>query len=62
MMELRVMQALVATLNDQGESAVATAAVKHWPNDGSRPKYRRASANFVFFFADREGPRVPNRH
>lgn len=50
MMKLSTMQAVVATVNQQWESNLADELVAHWEHDAGRPKYWRASANFVFFF------------
>ncbi len=55
MMTLQRMHDVVATLNEDWESPVADELVRLWANDGSRPKYVRASANFVFFFTDDRG-------
>lgn len=49
MMTLRLMQAVVATVNEQGESPVVDQILQRWEHDGPA-KFWRASANFVFFF------------
>lgn len=50
MMTLRLMQAVVATVNEQWESPLADEILQCWAHDGGRAKFWRASANFVFFF------------
>ena len=55
MMTLRRMHQVVATLDDQWHSPLADRIVAAWPNDGSRPIYIRASANFVFVFKSDTG-------
>lgn len=50
MMTLRLMQAVVATVDEQWESPLADALLQRWAHDGGRAKFWRASANFVFFF------------
>ena len=51
MMPLNKLQAFVATVDKQRESPVADEILQPWPHDLSgRPKYWRASANFVFFY------------
>ncbi len=50
MMRLSTMQAVVATVDKQWESHLVDEIVRYWEHDAGRPKYWRASANFVFFF------------
>lgn len=50
MMKLSTMQAVVATVNTQWESALADEILQSWEHDGERAKFWRASTNFVFFF------------
>ncbi|MFN8493320.1 MAG: phosphotransferase [Caldilineaceae bacterium] len=50
MMTLSLMQAVVATVNEQWESSIADALLQHWQHDAGRAKFWRSSANFVFFF------------
>lgn len=58
MMTLDLMQQVVRTLNDNQQSPLADKLVQFWGNDGSRPTYFRASANFVFFFKTDQGQRA----
>ncbi len=50
MMKLVTMQALLRTLNEEGESAVADQILSYWEHDKGAAKYFRASANFLFVF------------
>lgn len=50
MMTLRLMQAVVATVDEQWESPLAGELLQRWPHDDGHAKFWRASANFVFFF------------
>ena len=50
MMKLSTMQAVVATVDDQWESALANELLLSWEHDVGCPKYWRASTNFIFFF------------
>ncbi|MEZ4865567.1 MAG: phosphotransferase [Caldilineaceae bacterium] len=50
MMTLRLMQAVVATVDDKWESPLADELLARWAHDGWRAKFWRASTNFVFFF------------
>lgn len=50
MMTLQLMQAVVATVDDQWESPLADELLARWAHDGGRAKFWRASTNFVFFF------------
>ncbi len=50
MMPLSLMQAVVATVNEQWASPLADKILQHWDHDEGHTRYWRASANFVFFF------------
>mgnify|MGYP003410631024 CR=1 FL=1 len=50
MMTLRLMQAVVATVNEEWESPLADEIVQYWAHDAGHAKFWRASTNFVFFF------------
>jgi Ser/Thr protein kinase RdoA (MazF antagonist) len=50
MMTLRLMQAVCETVSEQWESPLAEELVQLWTHDPVRPKFWRASTNFVFFF------------
>lgn len=50
MMKLSTMQAVVATIDAQWESALADEILRSWEHDNGRAKFWRASTNFVFFF------------
>ena len=50
MMTLRLMQAVVATVDDKWESPLADALLLRWAHDGGHAKFWRASAHFIYFF------------
>ena len=58
LMNLSTMRDVVTTLGDDLGSPIADELMRSWGNDGSRPRYRRASANFVFFFTENGHGRV----
>jgi Ser/Thr protein kinase RdoA (MazF antagonist) len=58
MMTLRLMQAVVATLNEQDESPIADLIAQLWAPDPSNVRYFRASANFIFTFTLNEQPAI----
>ena len=49
MMKLCTMNDVVATVNEEWESALADQIVQRWAHD-EPAKYWRASSNFIFFF------------
>ena len=49
-MTLRLMQDVVATVDDQWQSPLADELMSSWAHDGRRALFWRASANFIFFF------------
>lgn len=57
-MTLRLMQAVVDTLDDQYESPIADTIVRLWTPDQPCVRYFRASANFIFTFALHDQPAI----
>ena len=58
MMKLSLMKAIVATLTDTGESALADQLLSRWPHDPGTAKYLRTSANALFTFTQAQQPYV----
>jgi Ser/Thr protein kinase RdoA (MazF antagonist) len=58
MMKLSLMKAIVATLTDTGESALANQLLSQWPHDPGTAKFLRTSANALFTFTHAQQPYV----